>query len=347
MKKIFQTKKSVALIIALLIITAVAVFAFTAARSIVSSIARTSRDSDAMIAQEAARAGLEYGMLQCKNEPPNSDKAMGSLSSTPDYTSPDLGSGQKFEIWMAISGSGTTSNLGCDIISIGSIGNTYKQYKTQYGKGFVSGTCTDNTNHCAGLACGTKTGTDSCFKSYSITCSNTCVVPNTCSGNTCVCNTYEGDTAFCAKYHATCGSVTGTDQCGNSRTVNCGTTCPIGQACSSSHTCVLTCTAESNAAFCSSYGKTCGSYTNKDNCGNTRVANCGTCSSGYTCTNNVCVASGGTCPAPNLGGCSTYCASRGKHGICGSPKSSSFLNTYCHGGNSGCACGTEGICCCY
>lgn len=282
-------KKSVALIIALLIITAVAIFAFTAAWSIVSSIARTSRDSDAMIADEAARAGLEYGKLMgCKN--PTADKTWGN----PDYNV-SFGAGQELNVSWAISDQVSPwPGKGCEIISIANIANTYKQYDLKINGGFVQGDCTDPVNHCAGVACGTVSGNNGVCGLYSASCPNTCVAPKTCSGNTCVCNTYEGDTAFCAKYHATCGNVTGTDQCGNSRTVNCGTTCPIGQACSSSHTCVATCTAESNAAFCNSYGKNCGSYTNKDNCGNTRVANCGTCSSG-TCTSNVCTAAHSLC----------------------------------------------------
>ncbi len=71
MKNIFQTKKSAALIIALLIISAVAIFAFTAARSITGSIGRTSRTSEAMIAEEAAKGGIEWGLLTLKGCSPS------------------------------------------------------------------------------------------------------------------------------------------------------------------------------------------------------------------------------------------------------------------------------------
>ncbi len=44
------------------------------------------------------------------------------------------------------------------------------------------------------------------------------------------------------------------------------------------------CTPETNAAFCTRYGMSCGSYTNTDSCGASRTVNCGTCPcpSGYT-----------------------------------------------------------------
>jgi len=71
-------KKSAALIMALLIISVVAIFAFTLARSLISSIARTGRSSDAMIAQEAAKGGIEWGLLQLKNCNP----APGSTNNT-------------------------------------------------------------------------------------------------------------------------------------------------------------------------------------------------------------------------------------------------------------------------
>ncbi len=51
------------------------------------------------------------------------------------------------------------------------------------------------------------------------------------------------------------------------------------------------CTPETDAAFCTSQGKTCDSFTGVDNCGQTRTANCGTCSgSTPACVGNVCVA---------------------------------------------------------
>jgi len=54
-----------------------------------------------------------------------------------------------------------------------------------------------------------------------------------------------------------------------------------------------TCTPETDAALCSRYGKTCGSFSAVDNCNATRTVNsCGSCGSGATCagggTANVC-----------------------------------------------------------
>lgn len=62
-------KKSAALIFALFIISVVAIFAFTAARSIIAGISRTTRAGDAMIAEEAAKGGIEWGLLWYKNQP--------------------------------------------------------------------------------------------------------------------------------------------------------------------------------------------------------------------------------------------------------------------------------------
>jgi hypothetical protein len=54
--------------------------------------------------------------------------------------------------------------------------------------------------------------------------------------------------------------------------------------------CVSTCTSETNAAFCARLGKTCGTVSDFDNCGNARTASCGTCSGTQTCgAGNVCV----------------------------------------------------------
>lgn len=49
------------------------------------------------------------------------------------------------------------------------------------------------------------------------------------------------------------------------------------------------CAPEGDNIFCSGNSKTCGSYTNLDNCGVSRTVNCGTCTSGYTCSSNNCV----------------------------------------------------------
>jgi hypothetical protein len=56
------------------------------------------------------------------------------------------------------------------------------------------------------------------------------------------------------------------------------------------------CSAESDAAFCSRLAKNCGSVTASDNCGKSRTVACGSCGSGKTCggggTANVCGSGG-------------------------------------------------------
>jgi hypothetical protein len=103
----------------------------------------------------------------------------------------------------------------------------------------------------------------------------------------------ETNTQFCQRLGKNCGTVTNTDNCGNSRSVSCG-------SCSSPNTCVsnvCSCTAESNSQFCSRLGKNCGTVTANDNCGRSRSVSCGTCTSPATCggggTPNVCGTSGG------------------------------------------------------
>jgi hypothetical protein len=76
------------------------------------------------------------------------------------------------------------------------------------------------------------------------------------------------------------------------------------------------CTAESDASFCSRLAKNCGSVTGADNCGTSRtVSGCGSCTSPQTCggggTANVCgsAAGGGTCVAAYANGsCLSYYA---------------------------------------
>jgi Tfp pilus assembly protein PilX len=60
-------KKAAALLIVLLIITALGTVALTVARSVISGVGFTSALSDAMVAEQASQAGLEYGLLLYKN----------------------------------------------------------------------------------------------------------------------------------------------------------------------------------------------------------------------------------------------------------------------------------------
>jgi hypothetical protein len=78
----------------------------------------------------------------------------------------------------------------------------------------------------------------------------------------------ESDTALCASLGVTCGSASGTDNCGAARTVTCGSACPTP-------TPTPACVPESAAALCASLGVTCGSASGTDNCGAARTVTCG------------------------------------------------------------------------
>ena len=91
--------------------------------------------------------------------------------------------------------------------------------------------CTSESNatFCSRLGknCGSVSGTDNCGAARTATC-GTCTSPQTCGGggtaNVCgspAC-TSESNATFCTRLAKNCGSVTGTDNCGNSRTAGCG-----------------------------------------------------------------------------------------------------------------------------
>lgn len=62
-----MNRKSAALLIGLLIITVGGTTALIAAKAVITGTYSASRISDSMIAEEAAQAGLEYGLYQCKS----------------------------------------------------------------------------------------------------------------------------------------------------------------------------------------------------------------------------------------------------------------------------------------
>lgn len=88
--------------------------------------------------------------------------------------------------------------------------------------------------------------------------------------------------------------------------------------------------AESNATFCSRLGKTCGSVTANNNCGTSRIVNCGPATKSCNSTFGTCVAFGiqncsngvyGSCNAtdPRIANCAgKQCGSDGCGGSCGS-----------------------------
>jgi len=138
-----------------------------------------------------------------------------------------------------------------------------------------------------GKNCGSIIGTDNCGMIRTEDC-GMCTSPETCGGggtqHICGC-TYEGNLAFCSRYSKQCGSVSGIDNCGMGRTVNCGA-CPDGQSCDLSGSCQTTCVPEDDATFCTRLNA-CGQTTAMDNCGTYRTRDC-TCQNGALCSNGKC-----------------------------------------------------------
>jgi hypothetical protein len=89
-----------------------------------------------------------------------------------------------------------------------------------------------------GKNCGYFQATDTCGRPRTVTSCGTCTAPETCGGgtewNVCGC-TSETDASFCATRGANCGTVTGLDRCGRSRTVSCGS-CASPRECGGSGT---------------------------------------------------------------------------------------------------------------
>jgi hypothetical protein len=187
------------------------------------------------------------------------------------------------------------------------------------GTSYVCG-CTPETDHdiCTRLGknCGLFNGIDNCGAVRSVPdCSFTagCTAPSVCSGggvpNVCGYGcTGETDSAFCARLGKNCGSVTAPDNCSVSRTVD---DCGFGVACAAPSVCggagssnVCGCVNETDIAFCSRLGASCGSLTAQDTCGVTRTVP--DCSGGPGCTApNICGAQ-----SPNVCGCTGETASQ-------------------------------------
>ena len=153
----------------------------------------------------------------------------------------------------------------------------------------------------------------------------------------------ESDSAFCVRTGKACGSVVGVDNCGQTRSVDCGQ-CAAGESCDSTHQCV--CVPESTAAVCTRWNKVCGTFSGTDNCGIYRTVGCGTCGTGLQCgPQNQCERD---CDA---GACETICAADSDCGDAGTCVDASCverkqLGAACSDGNT-CASGhcVDGVCC--
>jgi hypothetical protein len=75
------------------------------------------------------------------------------------------------------------------------------------------------------VSCGPLSGTDNCGQARNVESCGTCVAPQSCGGGgmsgVCGC-TPESDSQFCQAQGVTCGTANGTDNCGASRSANCG-----------------------------------------------------------------------------------------------------------------------------
>jgi hypothetical protein len=150
--------------------------------------------------------------------------------------------------------------------------------------------------------CGDVTAVDNCGDNRTVDCGG-CTAPQTCGGggtaNACGCAP-ETNATFCSRLGKDCGTVSGSDNCGATRTTSCGGGCTAPQTCGGGGTAnVCACKPETNAAFCSRLGKNCGTVSGADNCGTARtVSSCGTCTNPKSCggggTANVC----GCTPTP-------------------------------------------------
>lgn len=101
--------------------------------------------------------------------------------------------------------------------------------------------------------------------------------PDACSAET--------DPDFCARLGASCAVVTAVDNCGDMRSVNCGT-CTLPQSCAgdcggTANQCG--CCPMTDSQLCATAGATCGSVTAHDGCRERTVSSCGTCTNPQTC----------------------------------------------------------------
>jgi hypothetical protein len=173
--------------------------------------------------------------------------------------------------------------------------------------GATGGPCTPESDSAfclrVGTSCGSATGTDTCGNARTVascgTCGNgqTCGgsgVPGLCGDTECqvgetlggggfptLCGecSPEDDVTFCVRQGKTCGTVTAADSCWVTRSVVCGT-CSTGSCGGGGNPNVCgdsgTCSPEPDEALCARFGRSCGTITALDNCGQARGgASCG------------------------------------------------------------------------
>lgn len=112
-------------------------------------------------------------------------------------------------------------------------------------------------------------------------------MPDEADGQGCVAET---DAQLCARLGLTCNDFSGTDNCGDQRTVNCGMCTTAGQTCGGGGTDnVCACSEQTDREFCDTNGKQCDPFSDVDACGDMRTVNCGTCEGVASCApDNTC-----------------------------------------------------------
>jgi hypothetical protein len=144
-----------------------------------------------------------------------------------------------------------------------------------------TGMCTPETDagFCSRLGkdCNEVTDQDNCGFQRTVDC-GMCADPETCGGNgeanVCGC-TPESDLEYCDRLVKTCDDFTGTDNCGDARTANCGT-CTAPAVCGGGGTPnVCACADQTDIEFCAAYTAECGRLAELDECNVIRTVDCG------------------------------------------------------------------------
>jgi hypothetical protein len=167
-----------------------------------------------------------------------------------------------------------------------------------------------DTAFCAryGKQCGSYTNIDACGLSRTADCGTCTTAPNlTCQGNACVC-VPEAAAQLCARLGVQCGTATGMDNCGTTRTVAC-------PACTSP--------------------RTCGGGGTAGQCGCIAVGSTGCLTNGTVCCDGACNGTGRCClplGAACTGGVSGECCL----GSCG-PLGTCCRNTSCQSDEECCS----------
>lgn len=196
--------------------------------------------------------------------------------------------------------------------------------------GVDGGRCFECVPQCDGLSC----GHDSCGGVC-----GACASDESCSAGQCEC-VPRTDAQLCSSMGHECGRVNTTDNCGQARSLECGT-------CAGNFTCGLLaanqcdCTPEADATLCANSHAECGTLRVTDRCGASRNISCGGCSSPETCRSNRCEVCTPSCSGRECGsdGCGGFCGSCTGGDVCSSGQCvfdddcDPVRNTGCSGGN--------------